>query len=163
MLPAVCRMRRRAEFAATIRAGRRARRGVLVVHAVPGTAGAGTGDQQVHRPVRVDPATAVARVGFVVPRAVGSAVRRNLVRRRLRHFVFERLDMLPPGTSLVIRVLPGAAEVTADQLRTDLVLALAAVMSPSSRSARRADGARSRASGGAGVAGTDPVGGVGPR
>ena len=46
---------------------------MVVLHAAPGdpTTSAGSG----------------ARVGFVVPRAVGPAVTRNRVRRRLRHLV----------------------------------------------------------------------------
>lgn len=49
------------------------------------------------------------RVGFVVPRAVGTAVVRNTVRRRLRHLMQARLEQLPPGTDLVVRILPAAA------------------------------------------------------
>src|SRR3954447_26743248 len=46
------------------------------------------------------------RVGFVVSRAVGPAVTRNLVKRRLRHLSRERLALLPPGSMLVVRALP---------------------------------------------------------
>jgi ribonuclease P protein component len=53
-----------------------------VVHFIPP---AGTG----HEP---------AKAGFVVSKAVGGAVLRNKVRRRLRHIVAERLDRLPAGS-----------------------------------------------------------------
>jgi ribonuclease P protein component len=92
-------MRRSAEFTATLRASRASRGdGVLVVHAALGAG---------------DPADALAgdgspRVGLVVPRAVGPAVTRNLVRRRLRHLLRERLERLPEGSRLVVRVLPPA-------------------------------------------------------
>ena len=43
----------------------------------------------------------------MVPRAVGPAVTRNRVRRRLRHLLRDRLDRLPAGSRLVVRVLPG--------------------------------------------------------
>lgn len=61
-----------------------------------------------------------ARAGTVVPKSVGSAVRRNRVRRQLRHLLAERLPSLPPGAAVVVRVaaspsLPGPwAELAAD-------------------------------------------------
>jgi len=48
------------------------------------------------------------RVGFVVSRAVGPAVVRNLVKRRLRHLLRERLASLPGSGTLVVRALPAA-------------------------------------------------------
>ena len=75
-----------------------------------------------------DPLTSAgsgARVGFVVPRAVGPAVTRNLVRRRLRHLVRDRLHRLPDGTRLVVRVLPAASGATSAQLARALDRALA--------------------------------------
>jgi len=62
----------------------------------------------------------VSRVGFVVSRAVGGAVVRNRVARRLRHLVRSRLQQLPPGTLLVIRALPPAATATSAELAMDL-------------------------------------------
>ena len=111
MLPAAARLRRSADFTDTLRAARAARGdGMVVLHAAAG-----------------DPATSAgvgARVGFVVPRAVGPAVTRNRVRRRLRHLVRDRLDRLPDGTRLVVRVLPAAAVATSDQLGRALDRAL---------------------------------------
>lgn len=51
----------------------------------------------------------VSRAGFVVPRAVGNAVVRNRVKRRLRHLVAERLPSAPQPLELVVRALPEAA------------------------------------------------------
>lgn len=51
-----------------------------------------------------------ARAGVVVGRRVGPAVRRNLVKRRLRELLRSRLPQLPPGTLVVVRALPGAAD-----------------------------------------------------
>ena len=62
----------------------------------------------------------MSRVGFVVSRAVGGAVVRNRVARRLRHLVRSRLQQLPPGTLLVIRALPPAATATSAELAMDL-------------------------------------------
>lgn len=108
MLDRAHRLRRSSEFAAATRAGRRAGRRTLVVHRHD----TGGGD----RP----------RVGFVVSRAVGGAVVRNTVRRRLRHLVRAHLAELPAGSVLVVRALPAAADATSDQLGADLVAALRA-------------------------------------
>jgi ribonuclease P protein component len=60
------------------------------------------------------------RVGFVVSWAVGPAVTRNLVKRRLRHLARERTAALPPGSMLVVRALPASATATYDELARDL-------------------------------------------
>jgi ribonuclease P protein component len=59
-----------------------------------------------------------------VSKAVGNAVARNLVKRRLRHLMRERMDQLPTGSLVVVRALPGAAEADYDRLRGDLDAAL---------------------------------------
>jgi ribonuclease P protein component len=69
-----------------------------------------------------------ARAGFVVPRTVGPAVVRNLVRRRLRHLLRDRLTGLPAGSLLVVRVLPGGGQRPYAELARDLDAALAAVV-----------------------------------
>lgn len=48
-------------------------------------------------------------IGFVVSKAVGNAVTRNRVKRRLRHLVGHRLATAPADARLVIRALPRAA------------------------------------------------------
>ncbi|ASO23199.1 ribonuclease P [Actinoalloteichus hoggarensis] len=65
-----------------------------------------------------------ARVGFVVSKAVGDAVVRHRVSRRLRHVFRARLAALPPGTDVVVRALPPAAESTSEQLAADVDRAL---------------------------------------
>jgi ribonuclease P protein component len=55
---------------------------------------------------------------------------RNKVKRRLRHLVAERLGDLPPGTSLVVRALPGAALTAYPQMGLDLDAALAQALKP---------------------------------
>jgi ribonuclease P protein component len=114
MLAAAWRLRRRDEFTATIRGGRRGARGTVVVHlTVP------AGDER---------STEVARAGFVVPKAVGGAVARNRVRRRLRHLMRDRLAALPPGAAVVVRALPGATERDYPRLSAELDAALAAAL-----------------------------------
>jgi ribonuclease P protein component len=111
-LAATHRLRRRSDFAATIRGGRRAARGAVVVHL----------DRQ---PPAQAERPAPPRAGFVVSKAVGGAVQRNLVKRRLRHLVRARIDALPPGAMLVVRALPAAAERSYLELGADLDGALA--------------------------------------
>ena len=114
VLAAAQRMRRSAEFAATIRGGRRAGRGTVVVHLL------------LEEPVRAS----TARAGFVVSKAVGNAVVRNKVRRRLRHLVRPLLGDLPEGSLLVVRALPAAAGASFTTLGADLESALAAARRP---------------------------------
>ncbi len=125
MLAAAQRLRRRGDFAATIRAGRRAGRGVVVVHLETS-------------PARIETQPVPVRAGFVVPKTVGNAVTRNKVRRRLQHLVADRLGGLPAGTTIVVRALPGAAERSYQELAGDLDAALAAARSRRPRSGRGA-------------------------
>jgi ribonuclease P protein component len=105
-----------AGFASAVRRGRRAGSRTLVVHLE--TLG---GD------------TARWRVGFVVSKAVGPAVTRNRVKRRLRHLARELLTSsearLPGSAVLVVRALPAAAGAGYEELRTDLVRCLERVNS----------------------------------
>ncbi len=142
MLPAAARLRRRAEFTATVRGGRRAGRGAVVVHIVPGTPvpvnDGSTSPGAFERPGWS--ASGAPRAGFVVSRAVGGAVVRNAVRRRLRHLVRARLDGLPPGSTLVVRALPSAAT----RSYADLGAALDAALAAATRTGRRPAGASGR-------------------
>jgi ribonuclease P protein component len=63
-------------------------------------------------------------VGFVVSKAVGGAVVRNRVSRRLRHLVRDRLPVLAPEADLVVRALPPAASASSKELAEDLDAAL---------------------------------------
>ena len=45
-------------------------------------------------------------MGFVVSKAVGNAVRRNRVKRQLRHLVAARLNQTPFAVDVVVRALP---------------------------------------------------------
>jgi ribonuclease P protein component len=119
VLTAAHRMRRGAEFATTVRGGRRAARGAVVVHLQLGDPVV----EQLSDPVVEDgpePARAAPRAGFVVSRAVGGATTRNLVKRRLRHLMRARLDRLPAGSMLVVRALPAAATRSHQDLGQDL-------------------------------------------
>ena len=103
-------MRRRDEFAVTVRRGARAGSRHVVAHLLV----AAPDVQERSAPMRSDPA--VARVGFVVSKAVGGAVVRTRVKRRLRGVLAGRLDRLPAGSLLVVRANPAAALATSDEL-----------------------------------------------
>jgi ribonuclease P protein component len=64
------------------------------------------------------------QVGFVVSKAVGNAVTRNAVKRRLRHLARTRVSTLPGRSVLVVRALPPASEATYAELGSDLDAAL---------------------------------------
>jgi ribonuclease P protein component len=68
-----------------------------------------------------------SRVGFVVSKAVGGAVERNRVKRRLRHLVARELVATPTARDVVVRALPAAASAPA-RLEGDLSSAWAQVM-----------------------------------
>jgi ribonuclease P protein component len=119
------RLRRGREFGAAIRSGRRAARGAVVVHLLQAEP---HDEDMATDPTRTSAETTTppARAGFVVSRTVGGAVVRNTVRRRLRHLVRDRLGDLTPGSVLVVRALPGAADRPYAQLAADLNAALVA-------------------------------------
>ena len=119
VLPAAHRLLSSDAFRATVRAGRRSGSATLVVHLA------------VH-----DPGEPVL-VGFVVSKAVGGAVVRNRVKRRLRHLTRDHLPALaglPGSVVLVLRALPPAATASAAELDADLRRCLARVTSVKSSS-----------------------------
>ena len=65
-----------------------------------------------------------ARFGFIVSKKVGTAVRRNLVRRRLKAVCHEALGEGVQGIDVVVRALPGAADVEWGELRAEVLDAL---------------------------------------
>jgi ribonuclease P protein component len=111
VLPEPNRLHRRADFSRTVRRGQRTGRRDLVVHAF------------VHT---VDPAAEPSedvlirvggpRFGLIVSKAVGNAVIRHRVARRLRHICAE----IPVEADIVIRALPGAASADPAELLRQL-------------------------------------------
>ncbi|MFI5959581.1 ribonuclease P protein component [Cryptosporangium sp. NPDC051539] len=116
MLPAHARLRRREDFTRVLRSGNRAGRSTLVVHAALGPT------------IDAGPAENSVRAGFVVSKAVGNAVVRHRVARQLRHLVRDRLPLLPPGSTVVVRALPAAADQTSETLGRDLDGALRRIL-----------------------------------
>lgn len=75
-----------------------------------------------------DEAMPHARFGFVVAKSVGGAVKRNLVKRRLREVSRQLLAEVGPQTSVVVRALPGSAELEWNKLREELIDAAKSVL-----------------------------------
>lgn len=102
MLAAPHRLRRSADFSATVRQGARAGRPNLVVHCVL-------------RHVQEPP-----RVGLTVGASVGNSVVRHRVSRQLRALITPLLTSMPIGAQVVVRALPGAATCGSVVLDADL-------------------------------------------
>jgi len=125
MLPAAHRLRRSVDFERTVRRGTRAGRSTLVVHLlVP--------DESVS-----DPGSGTPRVGFVVSKAVGNSVQRNLVKRRLRAAALGQLSVLPDSARAVVRALPPSAGATYADLDRDLDSCLRRAVARASGDAKR--------------------------
>jgi ribonuclease P protein component len=80
-------------------------RPTLIVHAVRAPEGVASTKDAVHRG---------PRIGFVVSGALGNAVTRNRVKRRLRHLAAAHVadtpaGIDPAGIDIVVRALPPAA------------------------------------------------------
>lgn len=69
--------------------------------------------------------TAPTRFGFIVSKAVGNAVTRNLVRRRLRAVGHALLPAIGWGTDVVVRALPGIERLAWPQLNEEISEAVA--------------------------------------
>ncbi|OLO99234.1 ribonuclease P protein component [Mycolicibacterium porcinum] len=107
MLPARYRMRRSAEFSATVSRGVRAVQPDVVVHALhEGTDATGP------------------RVGLIVSKAVGNAVERHRVSRRLRHAARTVIPKLDATDLVVIRARAGSNEAPSSRLEQQLQRAL---------------------------------------
>ncbi|MDN5742724.1 MAG: ribonuclease P protein component [Micrococcaceae bacterium] len=109
MLPMRHRLRAAAEFSATVRSGARSGRRNVVLYA------------------RLRPEADHAeptRFGFIVSKAVGNAVTRNLVKRRLRAVAAQELPSLASGYDVVVRALPASAQATWAGLSADARRAL---------------------------------------
>ncbi|MDT0329718.1 ribonuclease P protein component [Nocardiopsis lambiniae] len=134
MLSPKNRMRHSAEFGSAMRSGRRASRDDLgVVYLPPPTVRGTTGEPEAFPEKTPDP----PRVGFVVSKAVGGAVVRKRVQRRLRHLMRPRLSELPDGSLLVVRARPSAATARHEDLAAQLDGAISSAMRPKGASRRR--------------------------
>ena len=112
MLPEPYRLHHRADFSRTVRHGRRVGRHDLVVHAL-------LTPESIENIRSGGP-----RFGLIVSKAVGNAVVRHRVARRLRHMCADVVGDLPAAADIVIRALPGAASADSAELDRQLRSAL---------------------------------------
>ncbi|MCX6398739.1 MAG: ribonuclease P protein component [Propionibacteriales bacterium] len=131
MLTAGNRLSDPEDFRAASRRGRRAGSRSVVTHLLPPE-----GTQVVGVPA----APVMPRVGFVVSKAVGTAVVRNRVKRQLRHAMRERIGSLPAGSLLVVRAQSVAAASTYPELVADLDRCLQRVVPSGSAAGTALDG-----------------------
>ncbi len=109
MLPEPYRLRRHSDFSVAVRRGRRMGRRDLVVHAFD--------REQVEALVVTNHGP---RFGLIVSKAVGPAVIRHRVARRLRHVCADLAQHVSPQTDVVIRALPGSASASSAELAKQL-------------------------------------------
>ena len=122
VLPSAHRMRRSADFSATVRSGRRIGGSTLVVHHVAAPAARSA------TPAAVDAVPAL--IGLVVGKSVGNSVHRHRVSRRLRAQLALRLAQLPPGSATVVRALPPSGSASSAELGVALDRAFARTAGP---------------------------------
>ena len=100
-------MTRSADFGTTVKQGVRAVQPDLVVHAY----------RDLSSPDG-------PQIGFVVTKAIGGAVERHRVARRLRHLIGAVLNDLEPTDRIVVRALPGSRDAKSQRLQQELTEAL---------------------------------------
>ena len=115
MLPSSHKLTRAEDFRGTMRNGiRGSSRTLLVFVWTPST-----------EPDLV--ATGGPKFGLVVSKAVGNAVTRHRISRKLRALCFDAKENFSRSTKMVIRALPAAGEATNEQLALDFEVALGKV------------------------------------
>lgn len=127
MLPARYRMSSSRDFGAAVKGGRRVGRRSIVVHVAKAT------DPSPVLPSEGGPGLVVSapssafevvsrapRVGLVVSKAVGNAVTRHAVSRRLRAAAATLVNDLDDGALIVVRALRPAADDDANELAAQL-------------------------------------------
>jgi ribonuclease P protein component len=100
-MPALPMLRRRADFDEIGRRGRAQSTPLLVLRSLR----TGRGE---------------TRVGLSTPRALGGAVQRNRIRRRMRELIRGRIGRIGPGWDLLLIVRPLATKASWDELGTTL-------------------------------------------
>nr|WP_245356989.1 ribonuclease P protein component [Paeniglutamicibacter kerguelensis] len=110
-MPKSQRLRLSQDFTATVRSGARTGRRNVVLYAR----------------VRTDDPQGDNRFGFIVSKAVGNAVHRNLVKRRMRALAAQN-PANASGLDFVFRALPGASEIDWNELSQQVSSGLESVV-----------------------------------
>ncbi len=110
MLSEPNRLHRHDDFTRAVRRGRRVGRRYLVVYGYDRAA-------ELEAP---ELGAAAPRFGLIVSKAVGSAVIRHRVARRLRHICAGVLSDIESPADVVIRALPGSVDASSDELARQL-------------------------------------------
>ncbi|WPF66160.1 MULTISPECIES: ribonuclease P protein component [unclassified Corynebacterium] len=108
MLPAQHKLTAPSQFRLTMSRGRRAGSRTVVLHVWEGEPDAEL--SHVGGP----------RFGLVVSKAVGNAVARHRVSRRLRHICLSLAPEMSPYVQVVVRALPAAGEASSVMLERDI-------------------------------------------
>lgn len=96
------RITRGEDYRRTVRTGRRVGGAYCITHAVFST-----------------PDTP-ARFGFIISKAVGNAVTRNLIRRRLKTIIERRISRGSVGIDIVFRAFPAIVDASFDELEAEV-------------------------------------------
>ncbi|MBG6084699.1 ribonuclease P protein component [Zhihengliuella flava] len=129
MLPQAHRVRSSQDFQSTVRSGARMGRRNVVLYA--------------H--FRQDQPS---RFGFIVSKAVGNAVHRNLVKRRLRAISAQLLRKYPREYDVVVRALPASAAAPFTVLEAEVASAVGAATAAARKKQARSVAVTSGSSGG---------------
>lgn len=118
MLPPAHRLRHTADVVRVRQCGRPWRHPLVTLIICPNPAVVPAGvektDDQSNKAI-------ASRFGFVAGRQVGSAVRRNRVKRRLREIIRHRLDQIAGGLDFLVIARQPAAEATYAELENAVV------------------------------------------
>ncbi|MDO4684969.1 MAG: ribonuclease P protein component [Corynebacterium sp.] len=112
MLPKQHKLATSAEFSRVVKQGKRKGSKTVVVYVWEHTAEAGLAR------------SGGPRFGLIVSKAVGNAVARHSISRRLRHICANLTSSMQDRCDVVIRVLPAAANASSEELKSDVQRAL---------------------------------------
>ena len=100
MLPALNRLRSSKDFARTTKVGHRASTASLVIYL------------REEKDLPLAP-----QVGFIVSKVVGGSVTRHRIARQLRHAAAEQIELIPPHSHVVVRVIKSEGDFSAELLQ----------------------------------------------
>ncbi|UTX53196.1 ribonuclease P protein component [Leucobacter aridicollis] len=101
------RVTRGEDYRRIVRTGNRVGGALCITYAVP-------------RSIGDNPTDTSARFGFIISKAVGNAVTRNLLRRRMKSVTEEFIRDGVSGVDIVFRALPKSASASFDELRHEM-------------------------------------------